>query len=126
VFLLTLCLVHGAWAGPPTDQLRERVDRVVKILKDPELAGDKKADERRAAISTVANEIFDFAETAKRSLGRHWAQRTSTEREEFVHLFTELVAHVLLPGGSVQLRDDVPRRHGGWGPRHRADDAPPR
>ena len=91
VFLFTLCSVHGARAGPPTDQLREGVDRVVKILKDPELGGDKRADERRAAISKVADEIFDFAEAAKRSLGQHWAQRTPAERDEFVGLFTELV-----------------------------------
>jgi phospholipid transport system substrate-binding protein len=91
MFLFTLSPVRGAWAGPPTDQLREGVDRVVKILRDPTLAGDKKADERRAAISTVADEIFDFSEAARRSLGRHWAQQTAAEREEFIRLFTELV-----------------------------------
>jgi phospholipid transport system substrate-binding protein len=91
VFLFTLCAVSGAWAGSPTDHLRAGVDRVVKILKDPELAGDKRSDERRAAISKVADEIFDFAETAKRSLGQHWTQRTLAEREEFVSLFTALV-----------------------------------
>jgi len=91
ILLLALCSVDGAWAGPPTDQLREGVDRVVKILRDPGLKGDTKADERRTAITKVADEIFDFAETAKRSLGQHWAPRTPAEREEFVRLFTELV-----------------------------------
>jgi phospholipid transport system substrate-binding protein len=90
IFLFTLCSGHGAWAGPPTDDLREGVDRVGKILKDPELAGDKRADERRVAISTAADKVFDFAETAKRVLGQHWAPRTPAEREEFVRLFTEL------------------------------------
>jgi len=89
--LFALCSPHGAWAGLPTDQLRDGVDRVVKILKDPELRGDKRTDERRAAISKAADDIFDFAETAKRSLGQHWAQRTPAERGEFVRLFTELV-----------------------------------
>lgn len=91
ISLVTLCSVHGAWAGPPTDQLRDGVDRVFKILKDPELAGDKQVDQRRAAISKVAGELFDFGEMAKRSLGQHWAQRTLAERGEFVRLFTELV-----------------------------------
>jgi phospholipid transport system substrate-binding protein len=91
ILLFSICSVHGAWAGLPTDQLRDGVDRVVKVLRDPELRGDKRADERRAAINKVADEIFDFAETAKRSLGQHWAQRTPAEREEFVRLFTELV-----------------------------------
>ena len=91
ILLLALCSVHGAWAGPPTDQLRDGVDRVVKILRDPDLRGDAKADERKTAITKVADEMFDFAETAKRSLGQHWAPRTPAERGEFVHLFTELV-----------------------------------
>ena len=91
MLLFALCSVHGAWAGPPTDQLREGVDRVVKILKDPELKGDARTDQRRTAISKAADEIFDFAETAKRSLGPHWAQRTPVEREEFIHLFTALI-----------------------------------
>jgi MlaC protein len=86
-----LVTVHIAWAGPPTEQLREGVDRVIKTLRDPELRGDKKTSERRAAISKLADEIFDFTETAKRALGQHWAPRTPAEREDFVRLFTGLV-----------------------------------
>jgi phospholipid transport system substrate-binding protein len=91
VFLFMLSAVHGAWAGPPSDQLRAGVDRVFKILGDPELKGDTKATQRRTAIVIVAHEIFDFGEMAKRSLGQHWVQRTPAERDEFVRLFTELI-----------------------------------
>ena len=83
--------VPTAWAGPPTDQLREGVERVIKTLRDPELSGDKKTSERRAAISKLADEIFDFTETAKLALGQHWASRTPAQREDFVRLFTGLV-----------------------------------
>jgi phospholipid transport system substrate-binding protein len=91
IVLFALPWVQGAWAGPPTDQLRDGVARVVKVLKDPALRGDSKANERSAAVNTAVDEIFDFGETAKRSLGQHWAQRTPAEREEFVRLFTELL-----------------------------------
>jgi phospholipid transport system substrate-binding protein len=91
MLLFVLSSVQSARAGPPTDQLREGVEQVVKTLKDPELRGDKKTDERRAAISTLADKIFDFTETAKRALRQHWAQRTPAEREEFVRLFTGLI-----------------------------------
>ncbi len=91
ILLSALSSVHGAWAGPPTDQLREGVDRVFTILRDPELAGEKKANERRTAVRMAAGEIFDFGEMAKRSLGQHWDQRTPAEREEFGRLFTELI-----------------------------------
>jgi phospholipid transport system substrate-binding protein len=94
--LLALPGVPRAWAGAPTDQLRDGVDRVVKILRDPELRGDAKVNQRSAAVNKVADEIFDFGETAKRSLGQHWVQRTPAEREEFVRLFTELLQRTYL------------------------------
>lgn len=93
---LALGLLAGLAAGPvaaatPTDQLRDRIDRVLKVLEDPALKQGGKAVERRKAVRRIAEEIFDFAETAKRSLGRHWLGRTSAEREEFVRLFTDLL-----------------------------------
>ena len=90
-FLLALSSVARAAAGPPTDQLREGVDRVVRILRDPALAGDRQVDQRRTAIGVVASEIFDFGEMARRSLGPHWEQRAPAERVEFTRLFTELI-----------------------------------
>src|SRR5690349_13978597 len=93
VVVLTLFAVHGAWAGAPTEQLREGVDRVFKILRDPAMAGDANATQRRTAILTAAGTIFDFGEMAKRSLGQHWTARTPAERSQFTALFTELMQH---------------------------------
>jgi phospholipid transport system substrate-binding protein len=78
-------------AGAPTDQLRSQVDRVLKLLEDPGLQSPDKARERRVAVRKVADEIFDFGETARRALGRHWAARTPEERDEFVRLFGDLL-----------------------------------
>jgi phospholipid transport system substrate-binding protein len=60
---------------------------VQKILEDP---GLRSAD-KREAVRKVAIEIFDVNETAKRALGRHWQARTPGERDEFVHLFADLL-----------------------------------
>lgn len=91
--MLPIALVspHGAWAGPPTDQLRGGVDRVLEVLRDPQLSGDARIDQRRLAIGKVAGEIFDFGDMAQRALGPHWTERTSAERGEFVRLFTDLI-----------------------------------
>ena len=91
LILFTLGAVPQAWAGPPTDQLRAGVDRVIAILRNPGLKGEKQVIQRRAAISKVAAEIFDFGEMAKRSLGPHWDRRTAPEQKEFVRLFTDLI-----------------------------------
>jgi phospholipid transport system substrate-binding protein len=91
--VLAWLAVSDAVAGPPTDQVRGSIDRVLQILSDPELKKDTKTTERRAAIRTVAGEIFDFAEISQRSLARHWAPRTPAERQEFVRLFGDLLEY---------------------------------
>jgi phospholipid transport system substrate-binding protein len=83
--------VRPAVAGAPTEQLRTQVERVVRTLEDPELKKPGHLRERRLAVRRVADEIFDFNETARRSLARHWLQRTPAEREEFVRLFSDLL-----------------------------------
>src|SRR4029453_12899982 len=63
-----------AWApasadpGAPTDQLKP--------------AG---------AARREAETVFDFGETAKRALGRHWQPLAEKDRQEFTSLFTDLI-----------------------------------
>ncbi len=89
--LAGLAAAGPAHAGPPTEALRTQVDRVLKVLEDPALRTEAKTAERRAAVRQIATEIFDFGETARRALGRHWQARTPAERKEFVELFTNLL-----------------------------------
>jgi phospholipid transport system substrate-binding protein len=89
IVTLALAAPPGTLAGEPTDQLKAQVDRVLKLLDDPTLK-DKPKD-KRVAVRQIAEDIFDFPETAKRSLGRHWAARTPAERDEFVKLFGDLL-----------------------------------
>jgi phospholipid transport system substrate-binding protein len=91
ILLLLVAVPAPVSAGPPTDQLRSRVDRVSSVLEDPAFRGEAKAALRRAEIRRIADDIFDFGEMAKRSLGRHWEERTAAERNEFVGLFTDLL-----------------------------------
>ena len=89
--LLSVIPVLPAVAGAPSDQLKSQIDRVLKTLDDPELKKEGRGKERRTAVRKIANDIFDFNETARRSLGRHWQARTPAERDEFVQLFSDLL-----------------------------------
>jgi len=89
--LVAAALAAPAWAGPPTEVVKQYTEQVVKVLEDPALKGDDKRAERRATVRKIAIEVFDVNETARRALGRHWAARTPAEREEFVQLFTDLL-----------------------------------
>ena len=80
---LLVCVCLFPWpasAGTPTDQLKAPVDEVIRILQDPRLKPDSMAAERRAAIRKKAESIFDFPETAKRALGRHWQNLSAAEQ----------------------------------------------
>src|SRR5205823_2097045 len=109
----------SVWAGPPTEQLRDRIDRVVKVLEEPALKKDAKTTDRRATLRTIANEIFDFAEISQRSLGRHWQARTPLHSPQFVfrlarsgdifrmnrpllELLTEIQQHLCQLAGRIQ------------------------
>ena len=86
-----------AQAGEPTDQLRTEIDRVIKVLEDPELKKENRARERQGEVREIASGIFDFEETAKRSLARHWASRMPAERDEFLQLFADLLERSYIP-----------------------------
>ena len=112
--LVALLAAAPAWAGPPTDQLRGSIDRVIKTLENPAFKGDARAAERKAAVRRIANDIFDFGEIAKRSLARHWQVRSEAERKEFVGLFADLlersyISKIELYGGEkiAYLGDNV-------------------
>ena len=87
--LLALVAIGTAVAGPVTDQVKSKIDGVVKVLEDP--AMKSQTNERRQAIRAISTEIFDWQEMAKRSLGRHWNSATPEQREEYVRLFTNLI-----------------------------------
>ena len=97
---LFLASLPVAWAGPPTDTVREYTDAVQKVLEDPAL----RKEDRRASVRKIASEAFDVNESARRALGLHWQKRSEAEREEFVQLFGELlertyIAQIDLYGG---------------------------
>jgi phospholipid transport system substrate-binding protein len=100
-FVIGLVVLVGtaAFAGVPTEQLKQRVDRVIKVLDDP-MFTDKPV-ERRAAVRKIAEDIFDYPDTARRALGVHWNGRTPQEREEFARLFADLLDRAYI--GKIDL-----------------------
>ena len=89
VVIVTLSLAAVARAGAPTEALRQTVDQVIKILSDPAIAD--KPDAKRTQVRKVAENIFDYPDTARRSLGPHWSARTPQQQQEFVKLFADLL-----------------------------------
>jgi phospholipid transport system substrate-binding protein len=98
VGLAILLLVQPVWvaAGVPGDQVRQSVDKLLAILKDPQLKGESKKNERRDKLKEVIYQRFDFTEMARRSLGTEWRRHSPEEQREFVKLFTGLLEQAYL------------------------------
>ena len=98
VGLTILLLVQPVWvaAGVPGDQVRQSADKLLAILKDPQLKGESKKNERRDKLKEVIYQRFDFTEMARRSLGSEWRRRSPEEQREFVKLFTGLLERAYL------------------------------
>jgi phospholipid transport system substrate-binding protein len=94
--LLILGIAVPGLAGEPTDQVQQTTDKILSIVSDPILKAASKAEERRKRIRSAVDERFDWEEMARRSLARHWAQRTDEEKKEFIRLFGELLEQTYL------------------------------
>jgi phospholipid transport system substrate-binding protein len=91
--LLLFCLLIPSplIAGAPTNQIQATVEKVIAVLKDPNLKSKEKREERISQLRKIIYARFDFAEMSRRSLGPHWRRRTPSEREEFIRIFTDLL-----------------------------------
>jgi len=72
-----------------TNEVKKSVDEVVRIVSNKEMK--KNEHKRRQALKQVISGIFDYSEMAKRTLGKHWNQRTPAEKKQFTDLFATLL-----------------------------------
>jgi len=89
ILALFLVLPYSALASTPTEQVREKADKVLKILNDPALKNNK--EKRRDMVTNIVEEMIDWQEVGKRALAIHWRKRTPEERKEFTTLFRDLL-----------------------------------
>jgi phospholipid transport system substrate-binding protein len=85
-----------AVAGQPADQLAFQIDRVLAVLGDPAFRGDDRSTPRRQAVRRVTDELIDWNEMGRRTLGAHWQTLPDGDRTAFVTLFSELLKRAYL------------------------------
>lgn len=96
LILSSLFLSFAARAGEVTDIVKANVDKTLSVLRDPVLQGPEKREQRNDEIWVIVEQMFDFEEVSKRSLGMYWRDRTEAERDEFVRLFSALIENSYL------------------------------
>jgi len=84
-------LPNRAEAGVPTEQVRQTADQVLQVLQDSRAKATGNTSQRREQLRQILASRFDFTEMAKRSLGANWQKGSSSEQQQFVRLFTDLL-----------------------------------
>lgn len=108
VAVLLAAAEPGAMAASPTQTVQGAVQQV---FAGPDGSAVKKVStsERRADIRKVAENLFDFEEMSRRSLGATWDTVSPAEKQEFIHLFTSLVANSYM--GKIEQYTGEPIRY---------------
>jgi phospholipid transport system substrate-binding protein len=91
--VLFLAIPLNLYAGAPTDSVQAEVDKIITKLRDPEFK-QKSREEKIAGIRQIINEIFDWTELSKRTLGRNWKKFKPEQKTEFTDLFSRLLEGV--------------------------------
>jgi phospholipid transport system substrate-binding protein len=86
---LVLCFagISPAHGGEPLELVKSAADKVIALLRDPQLKAADRKRERVEQLKAIINPIFDYDEIARRTMSAHWERRTPAEREEFTKLF---------------------------------------
>ncbi len=80
-----------AYAGLPMDTVQTSLNKVLEILGDPELKATAAEEIKRDKLRRVYEHMFNDVEISKRALARHWNSINTTQRQEFVQLFRQLI-----------------------------------
>jgi phospholipid transport system substrate-binding protein len=89
--ILLLVLPLSAYSGAPLEEVKGYVNRVIEILRDPALKGEANQKIKKEKLRALSQEMFDFTELSKRSLGQAWNKMTPDQQKEFVKLFKSLL-----------------------------------
>ena len=90
-----LAAVGTATAAGPTETVQTAVQQVFSSQGGP-AAKTLSTAERRADIRKITETLFDFTDMSERSLGSAWTQASSAQQQEFVRLFSTLIANAYL------------------------------
>ena len=94
IITIILCLTFPSFAlaEAPLDTVRDYVDKVLDILRNPSLKSESGKEIKKKEIQAIADKMFDFTKLSKRTLALNWRIFTPEQQMEFVSLFKDLLA----------------------------------
>jgi len=79
------------YAGMPLTTVEGHVDKVLNVLRDPALKGDKAKKAKKEKVRAISEKMFDFTELSKRTLGTNWKNFNPDQQKEFIELYKDIL-----------------------------------
>lgn len=79
-----------ALAKTARETIQTEVDKIVTTIKKPGFK-DQPRDRQLSDIREIINNVFDYSELSKRTLGRGWKKFSAEQKTQFTDLFSELL-----------------------------------
>ena len=94
VYTVCTLLLHSPFfshASEITDGVKKTIDSIIEVVSKEEFKSDDKKTERQELIRKIVEKKFSYPEMSRRSLAKHWKERTPEEKSEFTSLFGNLL-----------------------------------
>lgn len=91
--VVLLILPLQVLADGAKDTVQGQIDEMLAKMQTPEFKGLDR-DTQLNEISAIINEVFDYQELSRRTLGREWRKFSPAQQKEFVTLFEKLLQSI--------------------------------
>lgn len=75
----------------PTETIKEGIDKIIDVLKDPKVNTDDGKQDVIKILSNMAEDYFAFDELTMRAVGRPWLKMSDEQKSEFIASFRRLL-----------------------------------
>ena len=96
IMAFLLACPFQAFAGAPLDSIQKEVNALLNVLRDPALKAESAKAEKEKKIWAIADNIFNYYELSRRTLGRDWRKLNADQQKEFVDLFSKFLANIYM------------------------------
>ncbi len=86
-FLSTL----PAYAGAPLDTVQANVNKVLDVLRDPNLKGESAKGAKKEKLEVIYEQMFDGVELSMRTMGGNWKKLNPAQQKEFTLLYRQIL-----------------------------------
>lgn len=85
-----------AMAEEPVDAVQVHVNKVLDVLRDKSIKEDSATSIRKEKIRNISNEMFDYTELSRRTMGQNWKKLSDAEQNEFIKLYRQILENAYI------------------------------